>query len=99
MVTFILDGTAVQTLVTDGNGTARDYDWTVESVGTHTIRCAFASDEWLEAGYGEADLRIHGSGWPACIGDGGFRPTCRVGFQERLPGPLPVLCARGMRAG
>jgi len=58
VVTFSIDGTAIQSLVTDANGIARYYHWTNESVGVHTIRCEFAGDEWLDPGYGEATLTI-----------------------------------------
>jgi hypothetical protein len=59
VVTFTIDGTAVQTLVTDANGVARYYHWTTEAVGAHTIRCEFAGDAWVDAGYGEANLTIY----------------------------------------
>jgi hypothetical protein len=56
---FKVDGTVVQTVVTDGNGVSRYLYPTTEPVGVHTIRCEFYGDAWLEAGYGEANLTIY----------------------------------------
>lgn len=58
-VQFMIDGTPVQTVVTDANGVARYYYQTVEPVGAHTIRCEFAGDAWLEPGFGEGALTIY----------------------------------------
>jgi hypothetical protein len=58
-VTFKVDGTPVQTVVTDGTGVARYLYQTTEPVGAHTMRCEFAGDAWVAAGYGEAPLTIY----------------------------------------
>jgi len=58
-VDFLVDGTLVQTVVTDSNGVARYLYPTVEAVGVHTVRCQFAGDAWLEAGYGEGVLTLY----------------------------------------
>ncbi|NUQ69938.1 MAG: SBBP repeat-containing protein [Chthonomonadales bacterium] len=57
-VTFKVDGTPVQTVVTNDDGVARYLYPTVESVGSHTIRCEFGGDAWVEAGYGSGSLTI-----------------------------------------
>ncbi|NLH98183.1 MAG: hypothetical protein GX446_01680 [Chthonomonadales bacterium] len=57
-VTFTVDGTAVQTTVTDDYGIARHAYTTVEAPGVHVMRCEFAGDAWIEPGYGEANLTI-----------------------------------------
>jgi subtilisin family serine protease len=58
-VTFSVDGTPVQTVVTDAAGIARYQYTTVEAPGIHTMRCEFAGDAWVEPGYGEASLTIY----------------------------------------
>jgi hypothetical protein len=61
-VTFRIDGTFIADVLT---GTGADagiarYDYTtVQPTGTHTIRCEFSGDPWLNAGYGEASLTIY----------------------------------------
>ncbi len=57
-VTFLIDGTAVHTMQTDASGVASFPYQTVEPVGTHTVRCEFAGDAWLEPGFGEGALTI-----------------------------------------
>jgi hypothetical protein len=58
-VDFKIDGTVVQTVVTDGSGVARYLYQTTEPVGVYTIRCEFAGDAWLDPGYGEATLTVY----------------------------------------
>jgi hypothetical protein len=58
-VDFKVDGTLVQTVVTNGSGVAQYSYVTVEPVGGHTIRCQFAGDAFVDAGYGEAALTIY----------------------------------------
>jgi hypothetical protein len=59
-VTFLIDGTPVGNVVTDQNGVARcTYSTAGLSVGEHVIRCQFAGDAELAAGYGEAPLTIY----------------------------------------
>jgi len=57
-VDFKMDGTVVQTMVTDATGVARYLYRTTEPPGVYTIRCEFAGDAWVDAGYGEAHLTI-----------------------------------------
>lgn len=60
-VTFRIDGTWIADVVTLSGaeaGIARYSYTTVEPPGTHTIRCEFAGDGWVDAGYGEASLTI-----------------------------------------
>jgi hypothetical protein len=40
-------------------GIARCNYTTVEPAGAHTMRCEFAGDAWVDAGYGEANLTIY----------------------------------------
>jgi len=58
-VDFRIGGTVVQTVVTDANGVARYLYPTTEPPGAYTIRCEFAGDAWVDAGYGEAKLTIY----------------------------------------
>ncbi|NLI00073.1 MAG: Ig-like domain repeat protein [Chthonomonadales bacterium] len=61
-VTFRVDGTWIADVVTLSGaeaGIARYQYPTVEPPGVHTIRCEFAGDAWVEAGYGEATLTIY----------------------------------------
>jgi len=58
-VDFKIDGTVVQTVVTDSNGVARYLYPSSEPAGIHTIRCEFAGDAWLDSGYGQANLTIY----------------------------------------
>ncbi|MBM3493792.1 MAG: Ig-like domain repeat protein, partial [Armatimonadetes bacterium] len=58
-VDFKINGTVVQTVITDGSGIARYSYTTSEPVGVHTIRCEFYGDAIVAAGYGEADLTIY----------------------------------------
>jgi hypothetical protein len=58
-VDFKIDGTIVQSVVTDGFGIARYAYQTVEPLGPHTIRCEFYGDAYVAAGYGEASLTIY----------------------------------------
>jgi hypothetical protein len=58
-VTFKIDGTAVGSMTTDGSGVARyPYDTHGMTIDSHTIRCEFAGDAQVAAGYGEAPLTI-----------------------------------------
>ena len=60
-VTFRIDGTWIANVVTGTGadaGIARYNYTTVQPPGPHTIRCEFAGDAWVEAGYGEATLTI-----------------------------------------
>ncbi len=57
-VDFKIDGTVVQTMVTNGSGVASYLYPTVEPAGTYTIRCEFYGDAFVDAGYGEATLTI-----------------------------------------
>jgi hypothetical protein len=59
---FKIDGTQVGTQATDSSGVARyAYDTHNLSQGSHTIRCEFAGDADIAAGYGEAPLTIIGA--------------------------------------
>ena len=61
-VSFKEDGTRIADAVTgtgDDAGIARNNYTTVEPVGSHTMRCEFAGDAWLEAGFAEATLTIY----------------------------------------
>ncbi|NLH98964.1 MAG: hypothetical protein GX446_05660 [Chthonomonadales bacterium] len=61
-VTFRLDGTWIADVVTLGGsdaGIARYNYTTVEPPGDHTLRCEFGGDAWVDAGYGEAIVRIY----------------------------------------
>ena len=61
-VAFSIDGTRVADVVTLSGadaGIARYPYTTVEAIGAHTIRCEFAGDAWVDAGYGEAALTIY----------------------------------------
>jgi hypothetical protein len=57
-VDFKINGTVVQTVVTDANGIARYLYPTTEPPGVYTIRCEFYGDAWLDAGHGEASLTL-----------------------------------------
>lgn len=56
---FKVDGTLVQTVVTDGNGVARYLYPTTEGVGSHTITAEFAGDAYVDAGSGSGTLTIY----------------------------------------
>jgi len=61
-VSFTLDGTWIVDVVTGAGadaGIARYNYTTVEPPGAHTIRCEFAGDAWVDAGYGEGNLTIY----------------------------------------
>jgi hypothetical protein len=61
-VSFKVDGTWIADVVTLSGadaGIARHSYTTVEPAGAHTMRCEFAGDAWVEAGYGEANLTIY----------------------------------------
>ncbi len=61
-VTFRVDGTWIADVVTLTGaeaGIARYNYTTVEPVGDHVLRCEFAGDAWVKAGYGENTLRIY----------------------------------------
>ncbi|NLH98570.1 MAG: Ig-like domain repeat protein, partial [Chthonomonadales bacterium] len=61
-LSFKIDGTWIVDVVTLSGaeaGIARYNYTTVESVGNHTLRAEFAGDAWVDAGYGEALLRIY----------------------------------------
>jgi hypothetical protein len=58
-VVFRVDGTFIAAITTDATGIARHTYKTVEPVGEHTIRCEFAGNAWVEAGYGEATLTVY----------------------------------------
>jgi hypothetical protein len=61
-VSFRVDGTWIVDVVTGSGadaGIARYNYTTVEPPGDHVIRCEFAGDAWVDAGYGEATLRIY----------------------------------------
>ncbi len=61
-VTFRIDGTWIADVVTGTGadaGIARYQYTSVEAPGTHTMRCEFAGDAWVDAGYGEATLTIY----------------------------------------
>jgi len=58
-VDFMIDGTVVQTVVTDANGVARYLYPTTEAPGIYRIRCEFHGDAWLDPGFGEANLTIY----------------------------------------
>lgn len=61
-VTFRIDGTWIADVVTLSGadaGIARYAYTTVEPVGSHTVRCEFAGDAWVDAGYGEGNLTIY----------------------------------------
>jgi len=63
-VTFRLDGTWIADATT-GSGAADPgvarclYSTAGLGIGLHTVRCEFAGDAWVEAGYGEATLTIY----------------------------------------
>jgi len=58
-VDFKIDGTVVQTVITDGSGVGRYLYPTTEPPGVYTIRCEFYGDAIVEPGYGEANLTIY----------------------------------------
>jgi YD repeat-containing protein len=61
-VSFKVDGTWIADVVTLSGadaGIARYNYTTVEPAGAHTMRCEFAGDAWVDAGYGEANLTIY----------------------------------------
>ncbi len=61
-VTFRVDGTWVADVVTGSGadaGIARFNYTVVQPAGAHTIRCEFAGDAWVNAGFGEATLTIY----------------------------------------
>jgi subtilisin family serine protease len=61
-VSFKVDGTWIVDVVTGTGadaGIARYNYTTVEPPGSHTLRCEFAGDAWVDAGYGEATLTIY----------------------------------------
>jgi len=61
-VSFKIDGTWIVDVVTLSGaeaGIARHNYTTVEPPGAHTIRCEFAGDAWVAAGYGEGNLTIY----------------------------------------
>jgi len=63
-VKFYVDGTWVADAVTGSGsvdpGIARyNHPTAGLSVGPHTVRCEFAGDAWVEAGYGEGTLTIY----------------------------------------
>jgi alpha-tubulin suppressor-like RCC1 family protein len=61
-VSFKVDGTWIADAVTGTGadaGIARYNYTTVEPPGSHTLRCEFAGDAWVDAGYGEATLTIY----------------------------------------
>jgi hypothetical protein len=58
-VDFRIDGTLVQTVVTDAGGVARYLYNTTEAPGVYTIRCEFAGDAWVDAGYGAGNLTVN----------------------------------------
>ncbi len=61
-VTFKVDGTWVADVVTGTGadaGIARYSYAIVEPPGVHTMRCEFAGDAWVEAGYGEGTLTVY----------------------------------------
>ena len=58
-VTFKLDGTPLQTVLTDASAIARHAYPTVEPRGAHVLRCEWAGDAWVEAGYGEGAITIY----------------------------------------
>jgi hypothetical protein len=60
-VTFRLDGTWIADVVTGTGaeaGVARHLYYTTEPPGVYVIRCEFAGDAWVDAGFGEANLTI-----------------------------------------
>ncbi len=60
-LSFRIDGTWIVDVVTLSGteaGIARYQYTTDETVGDHTLRAEFAGDAWVDAGYGEANLRI-----------------------------------------
>ena len=61
-VTWRVDGTWIADVVTGTGadaGIARYQYNSVEAPGAHTMRCEFAGDAWLDAGYGEGTLTIY----------------------------------------
>jgi hypothetical protein len=59
-VKFKLDGSLVRTVVTDSSGVARyGFDTHGKTPGVHTIRCEFAGDAEVAAGYGDGTLTIN----------------------------------------
>ncbi len=61
-VSFKVDGTWITDVVTGTGadaGIARYNYTTVEPPGVHIMRCEFAGDAWVDAGYGEANLTIY----------------------------------------
>lgn len=61
---FSIDGTWIADVVTGSGssdrGVARyNYPTSGLSVGVHVVRCDFAGDPWVDAGYGEATLTIY----------------------------------------
>lgn len=57
-VAFRVDGTVVQSVVTDAGGVARYAYPTVEAQGVYPLRCEFGGDAWVDTGYGETTLTI-----------------------------------------
>jgi len=58
-VVFSIDGTPVGAATADASAVARYLYHTTEPPGTYAIRCEFAGDAYVEAGYGEANLTIY----------------------------------------
>lgn len=64
-LTWRIDGTWIGDSVTGTTasgepGVARfNYDTSGLSLGAHAVRCEFAGDAWVDAGYGEANLTIY----------------------------------------
>jgi hypothetical protein len=46
-------------VTTDASAVARYLYHITEPAGVYTVRCGFAGDAWVEAGYGEATLTVH----------------------------------------
>ncbi len=61
-VSFKVEGTWIADVVTGTGadaGIARYSYTTVEPPGVHTMRCEFAGDAWVDAGYAEGALTIY----------------------------------------